>query len=428
MSNLIIQGGYQLKGEIYPVPNKNSILPIICACVLVEGPVNIKNVPLTTSVRTLINIFEQLGGSAQYLDNNEIILDSTKINSYKLDSDLAGKERASLMFLGGLTSRFGKAETYSPGGCKLGTRPVDTLLQGLKELGAIISGNKEFIINAPNGLVGNDNIILLEASVTGTENLIIAAVKAEGRTIIYNAASEPHVQDMCNFLVACGAKIDGIGTNKLIIDGVQKLSATEWTIISEHIDIGSLIVATCLTHGEVMIHNAIPSHMKSILQHYGKLNLRYKWEGESLLIPSDQDLKCLPNAKGDMDKIIDYPWPNYPADLIPQAIVLACAIPGNMRIHSTMYETQLFFIEELNKLNGKAYLANPHTVVTMGPSQFRSGTVTAPSIIQCAQALALVGFATEGETKILNFDPIIRRDPDLVGRYTSLGAKLAIQN
>ncbi len=428
MQKLIIKGGNPISGKITPVANKNSILKLIPACILLEGKVKISNVPHSTSVKVMLDIFKDLGGKIEYLENNTVILDSKDIKKFSINDELASKERAGLMFLGPLVSRFGQAEVKDSGGCKLGVRPLDTMFQGLKSLGIEVSGDKKYSLVAKNGLNGT-KIWLVEASVTGTENLILAAVKAKGITEIYNAACEPHTQDLCNFLVSCGAKISGIGSNRLFITGVEKLVAPEnfsWKVISDHIDIGGLIVSAAITGGEIEIEDAIPEHMVGILQFFEKINLKYAIIGNSIKIPQGQDLKCNPNFKGDMDKIPDQVWPGYPVDLIPQAIVLACFAPGNIRIHSIMYETQLFFIEELMKMNGKVHLSNPHTVITLGPSKFRGAKINCPEIIQSAHALVTAALAASGETTLHRIDPLMRRYPDLVDNLKKLGADIEI--
>jgi UDP-N-acetylglucosamine 1-carboxyvinyltransferase len=430
MSKLIINGGIPLRGKIKPTANKNSIMKLIPATILVDAPVRFTNFPKTKSTKVMLSILSSLGAKVEYFENNEILIDSRSVNSFEVDDELASLERSSLMFLGPLVSRFGKASVSDSGGCKLGVRPLDTMFQGLKSLGVEISGSKKYELRANSGLIGNPMIWLLEASVTGTENLILAAVKAKGRTVIYEAACEPHTQDLCNFLNLCGAKISGVGSNRLTIDGVDKLGESggevKWNIISDHIDIGGLIIAAAITGGEVEIEDAIPEHMTQILNYFGKVNLKTNIVGNSIFVPKDQDLRCLPNFKGDLDKIPDKPWPGFPVDLIPQAVVLASFAPGNLRVHSFMYETQLFFVEELMKLNAKVHLANPHTVITLGPSKFRPGKINCPDIIQAAHALIIAALAAEGETTLNNVDHVFRRYPDILTEFTSLGAKMEV--
>lgn len=423
MSTYKITGGIPLTGTVTPEANKNAILPIICACVLATEPVTLSNVPKSSSVRVMLQVFQQLGGKVSYLSDNRIKLNADGINTSKVDDNLAKRERATLMFLGPLLAKFNKAEIAESGGCKLGNRPLDTFFQGLNEVGVTIDKNDGYKMQT-TGLKGNENIWLLEASVTGTENLILAAVLAKGKTKIYNAACEPHVQDLCNFLNSIGAQISGIGSNMIEITGVEKLTGGEWSIISDHIDIGGLIVAAAITGGEVRIQNAIPAHMTQILKYYSKLNLKVKIEGDDIIIPANQKLVAKLNVKGNIDKIQDQPWPGFPADLIPQALVLALASEGNMRIYSNMYETQLSSYEEFQKLHGNLIVGNPHQIITFGPAKFKANDVTAPNVLQAVHALVLAALAAQGSTIIRQADMLVRRYPDIVENLKKLGAKI----
>ncbi len=418
-----IEGGKPLNGTVTPMPNKNSIIKIIPACVLADEPVVLHNVPKTSSVRVILNIFKDLGGTVAYLGDNSIRLDSSGINKHEISQKLASKERASFLFLSPLLSRFKKASIGDSGGCKLGNRPLDAMFQGLSDLGVEIDKKKGYSLSADQ-LRGNEDIWLIEASVTGTETILLAAVKAKGKTVIYNAACEPHTQDLCNFLVSIGAKIKGVGTNKLEIEGVDKLGGGEWAIISDHIDIGGLMVAAAVTGGEMRITNAIPEHMRQVINYFEKLNLRVKIEGDDILIPKGQELKCRLNMKGNIDKIMDQPWPGFPVDLIPQSVVLASVAKGNINIYGVMYEMQLLFVEELLKMKAELTLANSHQVITFGPSNLEGTVVDASSILQCAHALVLAGLASKGTTIIRGVDIIERRYTDLVKKFNKLGANM----
>lgn len=425
MSTFEINGGKPLNGTITPQPNKNSVLAIIPACVLATKPVTLHNVPQSSSVNIMIQLFEQLGGKVTQIDNSTLLLDATSINNNELNDELADKERASLMFLGPLLAKFKEAEIKSSGGCKLGNRPLDAFFQGMSALGVTIDKSDKYKLTT-NGLTGNENIWLLEASVTGTENLILGAVTAKGKTVIYNGACEPHVQDLCNFLVSLGAQIDGIGTNKLIIEGVNELSGGEWTIIPDHIDIGGLIVAGAITGGNLRIKDAIPQHMTQVLNFFKKVNLNVKIEDTDIIVPAEQELVCKRDFKGNIDKVNDQPWPGFPVDLIPQALVLALKAPGNMRIYSNMYETQLMFFEMIRKMRGELIMSNPHQVITFGPTEFKGAKVVASDVIQAAHALLLVALSAEGTTSIGNIDNLYRRYPTIVENLNSLGADIKI--
>jgi len=424
MSSIKIQGGYPLKGTVTPMPNKNSILKIIPAAVLLDTPVLIHNVPKSTSVVILLQIFKQLGGKVSYPKKGSVRLDGTTINTSAIDEDLAMRERSSFVFLGPLISRFGTASIKDGGGCKLGNRPLDTMFKGMTDMGVHVDKNDGYKLESKRGLKGTD-IWLLEASVTGTENLVLAAVKAKGTTTIYNAACEPHTQDLCNFLNTCGANIQGIGSNKLVITGVDKLEATEWTIPSDHIDVGGLMVMAAVTGGELLIKNAVPEHMTQVINNFAKLNLKVEIRDNDIFVPANQDLKAFLNFKGDMDKIKDEPWPGFPVDLIPQALILALKAKGNIRVYSNMYEVQLIeLFAELFKMNSKMTLTNPNQIITFGPTEFRGTKVNASTILQCTHALLLAGLAAKGTTVINEADIIYRRFPDIIPTLKKLGARI----
>lgn len=422
MSTFKIQGGIPLKGKVTPVANKNSILPIICACVLTNETVTLRNVPKSSSVRVILNLYKKLGGKVAYLPNNTLKLNGSEINSYILDKELSKKERSSFMFLGSLLSRFKKAKISDGGGCKLGNRPIDTLYQGLVELGAKFNPNNYYELHTDR-LVGKE-IWLAEASVTSTENLIIAAVLAKGSTKIFNAACEPHVQDLCNFLNHIGADITGVGSNQITVNGVEELRGGEWEIIADHLDVGGMMVAAAITGGEITIENAIPEHMRPILNNFEKLNLKYEIKGNDIYVPADQKLICKKNMKGDIDIIRAEPWPGFPVDLLPQALALALKAEGSIRIMNYMYEAGLLFSEDLRKFRAGLIMADPHRLITFGPSNFKGATITAADIIQAAHAEVLVALAANGESRIINTTPISRRYPDFIQTLKSLGAKI----
>lgn len=424
MSKLIVHGGNPLTGIVTPAANKNSILALIPATILCNGPVKFTNVPSSTSVRIMLEIFQKLGGKVTNIDSRTIELDATSLDKFTVDEELAQKERASYMFLGPLLKRFGKAEIVDAGGCRLGNRPVDTLFQGLKELGVLFNQSDMKYSFTASELKANPMIWLLEASVTGTENLILAATLCKGKTVIYNSASEPHVQDLCNFINSVGGNIKGVGTNRLEIEGVENLNGGTWNIISDHIDIGGLIVGAAVTNGEILIKNAIPYHMTQILKFYEKLNLKVEIRGEDIFVPANQDLYAKVNIKGDIDKINDLPWPGFPVDLVPEALTLALKAKGSIRIYSTLYENQLMYVEELKKVGAQVIMADPHRVITFGPTKFKPANIVSPEIIQCAYSIFLCCLAAEGKSTINNVDSIYRRFPELVEQYGALGAKL----
>ncbi len=429
MLNLQIEGGAKLKGEINAQPNKNSILKIIPASILCSEKVTLDNVPQSSSVKALLDIYTSIGGKVEILEDNKLILDPRNITITKIPDELAVKERSSLLFLGPLLAKFGKASVRDSGGCKLGHRPLDTMFQGLRMLGAEIDKTNGYSVKSNNKRLKGTNIWLLEASVTGTENLIMASVLAEGTITIYNAACEPHTQDLCNFLNAMGANIEGIGTNKLVINGVDQLKGGYWKIISDHIDIGCLIISALVTKGELTIHNAIPSHMTQIINNIKKFNAKVEIRDQSIYVPPDQDLICLKNFKGDIDKVNDQPWPGFPADLIPQILILAMCSEGQMRIYSNMYEIQFIeLVGQLSKMRANITLTNPNQIITLSKSKLKSDTVYAPTILQATHSLILAGMVASGTTTIIGADNIFRRFPNIVSDLNKLGVNISIKN
>lgn len=426
---LTIKGGKPLNGTVYPVANKNSLLKIIPATILCDDPVILRNVPLSSSFATFVDIYKALGGKVDFIGNGIVKFDPRYINSYRIPEELALKERASFVFLGPLLAKFGIAEIGDPGGCKLGNRPLDALFQGLLDMNVKFDKYDRYIFRVEKKLKSlKDPIWLIEASVTGTENLILTAIKAQGITRIYNAATEPHTQDLCNFLTSVGAKIKGIGSNFLEIEGVDNLSGGEWSIIPDHIDIGGWITLAAISNSEIIIKNAIPQHMIQVINYFKKLNLNVIIQGEDILVPKNQELFCKKNIRGDIDKIMDQVWPGFPVDLIPQALVLALSARGSIRVFSNLYETQLFFIEELQKMGASAIMANPHQIITFGPADWHGATVNAPSILQCAHAILIAGIVASGTTTILNADSIFRRYPDIIKQLQQLGADVILEN
>lgn len=428
MSVYKIQGGIPLKGNVKPIPNKNSIIKLIPAALLTDEPVTLHNVPKTSDVRAMLKMVKALGGTVTYLNDEEssVRIEAKDLTSEELDPDLSSKIKAGAMFMGPLVKKFGKAFLPIPGGCKLGTRPMDAFISNMEKMGVRYEPtDKGFYLYGEN--VKATKIWTWFPSVTGTENLILMSVTTPGRTEIYNAACEPHTQDLCNMLVSMGAQISGIGSNKLIIDGVEKLSGTDWTVIGEHLDVGGYIASTVLTNGEVLIENAVTEHMGMIIQVFEKLNVKVEvdFEKDTIFIPNNQELICERRAKGNIYDVKSFAWPLLPPDFVHSVIAVALKSKGSMIFHNTFYEYGYFYIEQFLNLGADIVMGDPHRVVTFGPTEFTGAKVNAPNIIQATIALFSVALAAKGET-ILNdpYDSLIRRYPDLVEKYQSLGAQV----
>lgn len=424
MATYKIVGGKPLKGVIEPVPNKNSILKLIPAALLTDEPVIIRNVPKSSDVRLMLKIVKQLGGKISYLDGGSTVKIIAKdLNSYEMDPALSQKAKASVMFMGPLLVRFKKAHMPMPGGCKLGTRPLDAFIDNMVQMGAKYIREKGYYLEADK--LHATKIWSWFPSVTGTENTIMLAVLTKGITEIYNAASEPHTQDLCNMLNAMGAKIYGIGSNKLTIEGVEKLSGVEWTVIPDHLDIGGYIAAAAMTKGEITIKNAIPEHMQMIFQFFEKIGIKVKIIDKDIVVDGNQKMECALTVRGDILDVKAFAWPFLPPDFVHVAVVAALKAKGSIIFHNSFYEYAFFFVEELAKMKAKVIMADPLRIITFGPTEYKAAKLIAPNIIQATMALFLAALSAEGTTILEDSeDSLMRRYPDLVENYRKLGADI----
>lgn len=424
MATYKITGGAPLNGTATPVPNKNSILKLIPAALLTDEPVTIHNIPKSLDVRLMLKIVRQLGGKVSYFnEGSSIRITSKGVDTYQIDENLSQKAKASVMFMAPLLHRFGKAEMPIPGGCKLGSRPLDAFIDNMVQLGAVYKREKGYYLEA--GKMQGTKVWSWFPSVTGTENLINLAVLTPGRTEIFNAACEPHTQDLCNMLVSMGAQIQGIGSNRLIIDGVENLRGTEWTVINDHLDIAEYIAVAAVTNGEIQVENAIPEHTVQIRSAFEKLNIQTYYEEDTLVIPKDQKLTVQKTVRGDIFQIMALQWPFFPPDAIQSLVVTACKAKGSMMFHNSFYEYGFYFIEELAKLKANIVMSDPHRVISYGPAEFKATNIKAPNIIASAKALFVATLGAEGTSTFVDeTDQLSRRYPNLVEDYKKLGAKI----
>lgn len=424
MSSYKIVGGKPLKGTVTPIPNKNSILKLIPAALLTDEPVILHNVPNSTDVRLMLQLVKQLGGKVSYKDQGKtVVITGAGVNTYEMDPVLSQKAKASVMFMAPLLLRFKKAYMPIPGGCKLGSRPLDAFIDNMVQMGAKYKREKGYFIEAPK--LKATKVWSWFPSVTGTENLIMLAALTRGTTEIYNAAAEPHTQDLCNMLNAMGAKISGIGSNKLQIEGVEKLNGVEWTVISDHLDVAAYISAAAMTGGEITIKDAIPQHMDMIIQMFEKMGIKVDVDGTSIHVREKQKLECALTVRGDIFDIKFMAWPFIPPDFVHVAVVTALKAKGSMIFLNPFYEYGFFFIEELIKMKAKIIMADPMRLITFGPTEFKGAKVFAPNIIQATMALFLAALSADGTTILEDRDDsLLRRYPDLIEKYTSLGAQV----
>lgn len=421
MHEYVIEGGYPIQGTVTASGNKNAALPCLTATLLTEAPVILHNIPEIQDTNVMIEILKALGASVEKLSKNNWKIECKNIKTSELPREMTKKVRGSIVFAGPLLARTGKCEMMPPGGDVIGRRRVDTHFLALEQLGANISVNGHFDFTA-NKLVGAD-IFLDEASVTATENAVMAASLAEGITYIKNAASEPHIQDLCNMLNAMGAKISGVGSNILKIEGVKKLHGTEFTIGPDYIEIGSYIGMAAATKGKIKIKGIRPEEMRPLKYSFAKLGISWRIEGDELTVPNTQDLKVNNDLGNAIPKIDDMPWPGFPADLTSIMTVVATQVEGTVLIFEKMFESRMFFVDKLISMGAKITLCDPHRAVVCGPSMLHGDHLVSPDI-RAGMAMVIAAMSAHGKSRISNVYQIERGYEDLVGRLQKLGAHI----
>jgi len=421
MEKFIIQGGYPLSGEVTPSGNKNATLPFLAACLLTDEPVILNNVPDIQDVRTMQALLQSLGVEIQTLDTHRLRVQAKNVRPADLDPDITRKIRASILLAGPMTARCGELTLPPPGGDVIGRRRVDTHILALQALGADVHYNRSFIFQARR-LHGAD-ILLDQASVTGTENAIMACVTAEGPSIIRNAASEPHIQELCLFLNSLGARIENIGSNTLHIEGVPRLHGGEFTIGSDYLEVVSFIGAAVMTRSSIRIKNASPGYLGMIRLVLQRLGVTWSVEGEDVVIPEQQELEIQPDLGGAIPEISVMPWPAFPTDLMSIAIVIATQSKGSVLFHDWMYPSRMYFTDKLVGMGAQIVLCDPHRCIVQGPTQLFSEKIESPDI-RAGMALVLAALSAEGKSVIRNIGQIDRGYEKVDEKLASLGAKI----
>lgn len=415
----LVQGGRPLAGTIRPAGNKNAALPAIAATLLADGPVELGNMPRIRDVETMLALVADLGAEVAWVDANTVRVDARPATLKPLDPELCSRIRASILFAGPLLARFGRVTLPPPGGDVIGRRRVDTHFLALEQLGASLSLGDSYQIEAKQ-LTGTE-IFLDEPSVTGTENALMAAVAAKGRSVIRNAAGEPHVQDVARLLVAMGARIEGIGTNVYTIEGGLPLTGTSYAIGPDHIEIASFIGLAAVTNSQLTIEGVRPDDLRSTLFGFDRLGVRPRVDGSRLIVDAGQERRIRPDLGGHVPKLEDGPWPAFPADAMSIALVTATQCEGMVLIFEKMFESRLFFVDKLIGMGARIVLCDPHRVVVSGPSGLRGGTVESPDI-RAGMAMLLAALAAEGQSTIYNVGQIERGYERIDSRLRSLGA------
>jgi UDP-N-acetylglucosamine 1-carboxyvinyltransferase len=421
MPAFIVQGGHILSGRVRPAGNKNAALPCITAALLTTEPVTLGNVPRIRDVLNLLEIMEALGAESVWTEPNVVRIDSSGVTEGEVDREMSAKIRASLLLAGPLLARFGKVHLPPPGGDVIGRRRMDTHFLAFEALGAQVRLNGGFDIRAEK-LIGTD-VFLDEPSVTGTENAIMAAVLAHGTTTLRNSASEPHVQDLCELLNSMGARITGVGTNTLTIEGVRSLAGTSFTLGADHIETGSFIGLAAVTGSTITIEDAPLRHLDSTLMGFRRLGVDCQADGADLVVHGEGDHVIRQDAFGAVSKIDDGPWPAFPADLTSIMVVTATQCRGTILIHEKMFESRMFFTDKLVGMGARIILCDPHRAVVVGPAQLRGSELESPDI-RAGMALLIAALGAQGTSRIQNIRQIERGYERIDERLRALGAQI----
>ncbi len=417
----VVTGGRPLAGTITPAGNKNAALPVIAAALLAEAPVEIGNVPRIRDVEILLELVAWLGASVTWREDGTLVIDAANLEPKPLDPELCTRIRASILLAGPLLARFGKVLLPPPGGDVIGRRRVDTHFLALERLGATVDVGDRYEIEARE-LVGTD-LFLDEPSVTGTENALMAAVRAKGTTVLRNAAAEPHVQDTARALVAMGARIDGIGSNTYVIEGGLPLGGAKVAIGPDHIEIGSFIGLAAVTNGAITIDGVRPDDLRSTLLGFDRLGIRPRVDGSKLHVDAGQERRIRPDLGGHVPKLEDGPWPAFPADTMSIAVVAATQCDGMILIHEKMFESRLFFVDKLIGMGARIVLCDPHRAVISGPAPLSAGKVESPDI-RAGMAMLIAALAARGTSTIHNVGQIERGYERIDERLRALGAEI----
>jgi UDP-N-acetylglucosamine 1-carboxyvinyltransferase len=422
-TRLVIQGGQPISGSIEPAGNKNEALPLLAAVLLVPGQVVLENVPRIHDVEVLVRILGDLGARAEYSGAHELDIDATSLRHSRPDPELASEIRGSFLLAAPLLARFGEAVLPRPGGDRIGRRRLDTHLLALGQLGARIEEDGGAYRLELDGRFRGAEVFLDEASVTATEAAIMASVLADGSSRILNAACEPHVQGLCRALNGMGARIRGIGTNVLEIDGVAALHPGRHRLSPDHIEVGSFVAIAAMTGGELRIPGVVADDLRMIRLAYARLGVETLLEGTTLVVPGDQKRAVQADVDGGITKIDDAPWPGFPADLTSLALVLATQCHGTVLIHEKLFESRLFFVDRVIAMGARVVLCDPHRAVVIGPSRLHGARIASPDI-RAGMALLGAALCADGRSTIDNVQQIDRGYERVDERLRALGADI----
>jgi UDP-N-acetylglucosamine 1-carboxyvinyltransferase len=422
MEKFIIQGGVPLSGEIVPAGNKNAALPILAACLLTDEELVIGNVPRIRDVESMLGLLERLGVKVAWSGENEVRLQADAVSG-EVDEELSNRIRASFLVAGPLLARFGEVRMPPPGGDTIGRRRLDAHLDAFRDLGAKADGDVWLELSSPKDGLKATRIFMDEPSVMGTENALMAAALTPGATTISNAASEPHVQDLARLLTKMGARVDGIGSNVMTVNGRDRLGGAEHTISPDHIEVGSFMALAAATGGELRIRDVEPADLTMVRRQFRRLGLRSEVEGTDVLVPAGQQLQIESDLGDAIPKIEDGPWPAFPADLTSIALALATQADGEILIFEKMFENRLFFVDKLVAMGARITLCDPHRAIVSGPSRLHGERVESPDI-RAGMAILIAALAADGTSHIGNIRQIDRGYEQIDERLRALGAQI----
>jgi UDP-N-acetylglucosamine 1-carboxyvinyltransferase len=422
MEKFIIEGGTPLSGTVVPAGNKNAALPVIAASLLTREPVVLRNIPRIRDVQAMVELLVRLGAEAEWRDDNTLVISTEGVNHTAVDPEVSERIRASFLLAGPLLARFGKADMPPPGGDVIGRRRLDPHLDAFRALGADVRVQGWYHLSAPDGLHACD-FFMDEPSVMATENALMAAALTPGSTVIHNAAGEPHVQDLARLLMQMGARIEGIGSNLMIVHGQEELGGADYAIGPDYIEIGSFIALAACTGGELRIRDCVPEDLRMTRLAFERLGCRIDCDSGDVIVPAGQSLRVKSDEGDAVSKIEDGPWPAFPADLTSIALAMATQAEGLILIHEKMFENRLFFVDKLVSMGARVIVCDPHRAVVSGPSRLHGERMESPDI-RAGMAMLIAALCAEGTSEIGNIRQIDRGYERIDERLRLLGARI----
>ena len=421
MQSLRVKGGAEIRGSVTVSGNKNAALPMIAALLLTEEECVLRNVPDILDVRTMLDIAGELGAEFSF-ENHVLKFRCRDIKATRVSREMCSRNRTSILFAAPLLARCGAAELFPPGGDVIGRRRLDGHFYGLIKLGSTMSGDETYRFHAPGGLSGRE-LFLDEASVTATEQILIAAVTAKGKTTLYNAAGEPHVQDLAQLLNAMGGRITGAGSNTIEIEGVEKLHGCDYTIAGDHIEAGSFLALAAATGGELTVHGTAPRHNWMLRRVFERLGVAMELYSDRIILPGGQQPKIQCDFGGHIPQISDGPWPQFPSDMMSCSIVAATQCTGTVMFFEKMFESRIYFADRLISMGANAIVCDPHRVVITGKAQLHAVTMSSPDI-RAGMAMVIAALCAKGTSTIHSAEVIYRGYENLCAKLTAIGAEI----